>query len=237
MKTTFIKLDRSITDWQWYTDGNTMRVFIHLMLKANIRKSGFAGTVLQPGEAAISYSKIADSLNLSIQQVRTAIEHLKSTGEIAVRKHRNITVYKIINFESYQGSKQSENISSTAGQQHPNNIRNKEYLINIYNGCNDENEKTRLKEAFEEYCEMRKQIGRPLGDLGAERIVERLNSLARSPAEKITMLKTATERKWMTVYPLQTPLNKTSITSCSATDNGSFFSDAHEMMYDDNDRE
>ena len=36
--TGWISLYRKFTEWEWYTDANTMRVFLHLLLKANIYK-------------------------------------------------------------------------------------------------------------------------------------------------------------------------------------------------------
>ena len=41
--TTFIKLDRNIRSWRWYKDPNTMRVFIDLLLDANISDRDFMG--------------------------------------------------------------------------------------------------------------------------------------------------------------------------------------------------
>lgn len=31
----WIKLHRKITEWEWYSDANTFRVFMHLLLTAN----------------------------------------------------------------------------------------------------------------------------------------------------------------------------------------------------------
>ena len=40
-QTTFIKIDRNIMDWRWYQDPNTFRLFVHLILRANIRDHDF----------------------------------------------------------------------------------------------------------------------------------------------------------------------------------------------------
>jgi hypothetical protein len=135
-KSTFIKLDRNITKWRWYKNGNTMRVFLHLLIEANIEPHPFENIVINRGELATSYDKIANTLNLTNQQVRTAIQHLKSTGEITTKKYPKFQVISIVGYSYYQdkstgkstGKQQSINSQSTGKQQQLKNIKkNKEY--------------------------------------------------------------------------------------------------------------
>lgn len=98
----WIKLDRNITKWGWYTDANTVRVFIHLILKANIEDKIFMGIPVRRGELVSSYPKLASELNLSIKSVRTAISHLKQTGEVAVNTYSKFSLFIIENYEKYQ---------------------------------------------------------------------------------------------------------------------------------------
>ena len=64
-KTTFIKIDRNILDWGWYKDANTFRVFMHLLLTANIRQHKFMGVDIGRGELATSQKSLAESLDIS----------------------------------------------------------------------------------------------------------------------------------------------------------------------------
>ena len=80
----WIKLNRNILEWGWYTEANTMRVFIHLLLKANVEDKIYQGIPVRRGEILTGYPALAEELCMSIQNVRTAINHLKSTGEITV---------------------------------------------------------------------------------------------------------------------------------------------------------
>lgn len=104
----WIKLSRKILDWRWYHDANTMRLFIHLLLKANINDHGFERETIHKGELATSYATLADELNMSRKQVRTALEKLKDTGEVAVRRHSRFLVISMPNYAFYQGGGQSE---------------------------------------------------------------------------------------------------------------------------------
>ncbi len=102
-KTTFVKIDRNITRWGWYTDGNTMRVVLHLVLTANMRDCVFEGVTIHRGEVATSYSSISSALGLSIKNVRTAIDHLKSTSEVAGKQYSKFSVFTVLNYDMYQG--------------------------------------------------------------------------------------------------------------------------------------
>lgn len=101
--TTFIKVDRNILNWRWYTNSNTMRVFLHLLLTANIKKNGFMGVDIQRGQVATSYRHLATTLKLTYDEIRTAIQHLKDTGEITITRHPSFLVVTIVCYDEYQG--------------------------------------------------------------------------------------------------------------------------------------
>ena len=133
---TFIKLFRNIRDWRWYTDANTMRVFIELLLTANIKDNDFMNVQVKRGETVTSLKKIANNLDLSMQEVRTAIDHLKATNEITCRRHSKFSVISIINYERYQGSSTNTSTSSSTIKQQSNNNQstiNQQQLKNIKN--------------------------------------------------------------------------------------------------------
>lgn len=95
-------MNRNILEWGWYKDTNTKTVFIHLLLKANIEDYFFMGIPVKRGELASSYPKLSSELNMSVQSIRTAILHLKSTGEITVKSYPKFTLFIIENYEKYQ---------------------------------------------------------------------------------------------------------------------------------------
>ena len=132
-KSTFIKIDRNITEWRWYQNANTFRVFIHLLLKANINDKDFENITIHRGEFATSRENLAKALGLSVQQTRTALEHLKSTGEITIKRYSKFQVISVINYDFYQSfyenqpanqptiNQQSTNNQPTINQQSTNN--------------------------------------------------------------------------------------------------------------------
>lgn len=102
MKAGFILLYRQITDWEWYQNPNTFRVFLHCLLMANFADGRYEGKEIKRGQFVTTLPMLAKQTSLSIQNVRTALEHLVSTGELtdsATRKYRIITV---VNYDLYQ---------------------------------------------------------------------------------------------------------------------------------------
>lgn len=111
-KTTWIKVDRNILEWGWYKDANTFRVFMHLLLTANVKPHKFLGVDVNRGEVATSYKSLAESLDISIRSVRTAISHLETTGEVTVKRHSRFSVISIPNYDSYQANRQTQRQSA-----------------------------------------------------------------------------------------------------------------------------
>lgn len=109
----YIKLHRKMTEWEWYSDSNTKTVFLHLLLEANFKPTKYRGVELEAGQLVVTQEALAMKLGLSRQNVRTAIEHLKSTKEITTRKEKGITVTTIENWAMYQGGEGIEKSEST----------------------------------------------------------------------------------------------------------------------------
>ena len=78
----YIKLYRKMMKWGWYTDTNAKCVFLHLLFLAQYEACFYRGNELKVGQAVTSIREISLQTGISVQSVRTAINHLKSTQEI-----------------------------------------------------------------------------------------------------------------------------------------------------------
>ena len=116
----FIKLNRNILEWEWFSDVNTCRLFIYMLLKANWKEGKFHGTTVPRGSFVSSIQKLSQETNLSVQQIKTAINHLKSTGEITSKATNKYTVFTIKNYNLYQDVNQQDNKQPTNEQQTSN---------------------------------------------------------------------------------------------------------------------
>lgn len=100
----YIKLNRSILDWEWWSDVNTFRVFVYMLLKANWKDASYKGTTVPRGSFVSSLSKLSEATSLTIDEIRTAIKHLKATGEITSVSQGKTTVFTVVNYNAYQDS-------------------------------------------------------------------------------------------------------------------------------------
>lgn len=146
MKQGWVKLHRQITDWEWYTDGNTFRVFLHLLLNANHKDGRHKGIVVKRGQILTGRKVLASALGLSERQIRTALSKLKTTGEIDQQKANKTTksgsIITLCNYDSYQDgddindqetNKQTTKKRPTNDQQTTTNknVKNEKNEINI----------------------------------------------------------------------------------------------------------
>ena len=117
-----IKIDRRILEWEWYKDLNTCRLFLHLLLRANWKDGRFQGMEIPRGSLVTSYNNLAAETGLSVKNVRTALKHLETTGEVAVNRHPKFSVVTIKNYNLYQsdgivnGSQVADNRQATGKQ-------------------------------------------------------------------------------------------------------------------------
>ena len=142
MEKGFIKLYRNITEWCWYDDIPTCRLFNHLLIKANWEDKKWHDLVIKRGQLITSQAHLAKETKLTRQQVRRALDNLNSTNEITKQTTSKYTIITINNYDKYQGYNQVEN-QQTTNKQPTNNQQTtttKEYK--------------ELKEVKEEYIEI-----------------------------------------------------------------------------------
>lgn len=121
----FVKFDRKIANWRWYHDVNTFKLFFHLIITANYEPKPFENITVQRGQRIASYQSLAAETQMSVQNVRTALNHLISTGEVTRQSTSKYTVFTIVNYNMYQDNQQTNqqtaNKQLTSNQQTANN--------------------------------------------------------------------------------------------------------------------
>lgn len=157
---TYIKLFRKMLKWGWYKDTNTFRVFMHILLKANYSPSSYMGYTVGAGECVFGRKKWAQELGLSERQVRTALEHLKSTNEVTIKSTNRFSIIHVVKWEFWQIDEgqpttemtNTESNNRPATDQQPTtskeskNIRNKELLSYTRARAREEEEEWLKKE-------------------------------------------------------------------------------------------
>jgi len=108
----WIKLHRSILDFEWYEDANTMRTFLHLLLSANHKPRKWKGTVVERGQVITSRDHLATDLKLSVQQIRTALSKLEKSENITIKSTKRFTAITVCNYGTYQSEEVDSNQQS-----------------------------------------------------------------------------------------------------------------------------
>ena len=122
----WIKIHRQILDWEWYSDNNAFRVFMHLILKANHKEKRYKGIELNCGSVITSRDILSFETGLSVQQIRTALDKLKSTNEITIETSSKGTIIQVVNYAKYQLlTNESTNEQPTNNQQVTTNKNDK----------------------------------------------------------------------------------------------------------------
>jgi hypothetical protein len=129
----WIKLHRQILEWEWYSDNNCFRVFLHLILKANHKEKRYKGIELNSGQIITSRDILAKETGLSSQQIRTALNKLISTNEITSVTSSQGTILQVVNYEKYQlSTNEITNEQPTSNQRATTNNKEKNNKENIY---------------------------------------------------------------------------------------------------------
>lgn len=134
----WVKIHRQILEWEWYDDINTCRLFFHLLIKANHKERNYKGKVVSVGETLTGLDKLSCETNLSVQQIRTSLNKLKSTNEITINSTSQGTVIKVVNYEKYQvvtneptNEQQTNNKRVTTNKNDKNENNENKVVINV----------------------------------------------------------------------------------------------------------
>lgn len=112
----WIKLHRKILNWQWYNDINVKVVFLHLLLTACYSSAGAYGFKLNAGQLITTRKKLSAELNLSEQQIRTALKKLEKSEDICIKSTNKFMLITVVNYTVYQDTDFSSNQQITNKQ-------------------------------------------------------------------------------------------------------------------------
>ena len=118
----FVAFPRGLTAWEWYDDPNTCRLFIHLLLTTGWKDKQWHGLTIRAGSRVTSRRVLAEETGLSEMQVRTALQHLESTGYITISRTAKFSVISIKNYNEITRSNQLDNQQITSKQPADNQL-------------------------------------------------------------------------------------------------------------------
>lgn len=98
----FVCLHRGFLDWEWATEPVMVSVFVRLLLLASFRDTEWRGVRIARGQLITSRENLARQCGISVQVLRTALNRLKSTGEITSQSTNRFTLITVVNYDKYQ---------------------------------------------------------------------------------------------------------------------------------------
>lgn len=98
----WIKIHRKLIDWEWYKDVNTFKLFMHLLLKANIETKKWQGLTINRGQLITSLKNLSHETGLTEKEVRTALSKLEKTKEVGKQSSSVNTTLTMLNYDLYQ---------------------------------------------------------------------------------------------------------------------------------------
>ena len=131
----WIKIHRRLLDWEWYSDTNMVRLFLHLLLKANSSDRRWQGREVPRGSLVTSRATLQAETGLSQKTIRTCLARLIATGEIEVEATNRFSIITICNFDNYQESEQGER--PTGGQVNGQQTANQTAKLKGYANTNE----------------------------------------------------------------------------------------------------
>ena len=161
----FITLHRQILDWEWYRHPHTAFLFIHLLLSANFVDGVFQGRVIKRGQLVTSVPQLSTCTGLSIQQTKTALAHLRLTGEITDEANHQYRIITIVKYDDFQ-----KLTYKNANDQPTTNLQNIQRLT--YESSNDQPQ-------YNNNNNINKEIHETINHKGEERTAKRFTPPTR----------------------------------------------------------
>jgi hypothetical protein len=115
----WIKLHRSLKDWEWYDDHNATRLLLHLLVSVNYEDKQWKGQTVKAGSMITSWESLAKEVGLSVKQIRLAMSKLESSKEVVrftTNKWQAVTLVKwdkLQGCNSEQGSQRDSQRATT----------------------------------------------------------------------------------------------------------------------------
>mgnify|MGYP002523962351 CR=1 FL=1 len=135
----YIKLHRKFTEWEWFTDGDMVKMFLYLLCKANFKDRKYKGQVIKRGQLLTGRKKLAQELKMTERKVRTCLSRLEETEEISLKTTNKNTLISILKYDFYQSecpeSDQQTTSKRPANDHNIRKIRMKEGKNNTYSKC------------------------------------------------------------------------------------------------------
>ena len=113
----WIKLHRSLLDWEWFDDANCTRLFLYCLLKANHKDQKWKGLEIKRGSFFTGLDSLKSETGLTVSQIRTSIRKLEMTGELTSKSQAGGRMVTVVAYDQYQGDDKQNDTKIAEGSQ------------------------------------------------------------------------------------------------------------------------
>ena len=113
--TGWIKIYRSLLYWEWADVPEMMALWVRLLIKATHEDMQWHGVTIVRGQLVTTAAKLAAESGMTVQQVRTCIDRLKASNQIATQTTNKYTIISVCKYDDYQDIESTE--QQTNGKQ------------------------------------------------------------------------------------------------------------------------
>lgn len=103
----WIKLHRSLLDWEWWDDANATRLLIYLLCAVNYEDKKWKGVNIRAGSIVTSYDKLSSATGLTYKQVRVALNKLIEGREVERKRAHEGQLITLVKWDKLQSVKDS----------------------------------------------------------------------------------------------------------------------------------
>ncbi len=172
----WVKIHRKITEWEWFNDANVFRLFVYCLVTANHEDKKWKGIEVKRGSFITSFNRLSRDLELSVKQIRTALNKLVESENVAHKGASKYSIITVLNYDSYQENESTKGQAGghTKGKQRANKgqqLKNykaleahkEEYTYNsFYDSELKESENDENYETFIRFIFGNNELGEPL---------------------------------------------------------------------------
>ncbi len=91
----------TLLESRWAYDRKTHRFFLYLMGKANWDSVRYKDITLERGDILATLKELSEESGLTVSEVRTAIKHLKSSGDLKTTRYGRNQIIHLSTYSRY----------------------------------------------------------------------------------------------------------------------------------------
>lgn len=143
----WIKLHRSIDEWEWSKDPKTFRVWLYFLTHARHDAGSWQGITLEAGQLVVGRKSVTAGTGVTEQSYKTAMKRLERSGAITTKSTNKYTLVTITNWGFYQRDEERLTSKTTSTLTNNQPASNQQVTTNK----NEKNSK-KAKNVVEEVC-------------------------------------------------------------------------------------